>query len=221
MGGPGPHPGLGLPLGPASESGSRVEGGNPRPDGGEAAMDLDDMLRLKNMHLAPYIQMATALIGKRRRSGGNMFRHQIDTMAILMDYGYIDSVLLKASVIHDLLEDVPDFRRDIILEADDESPEVYKLVLEVTRRPIETKEEFLGRIREFGSDRSRILKSADRISNMISLGYVTDIQFIKRYTDETEAHVYPIADLVDPRMSEELHELVKTRRDYLARCFEI
>lgn len=209
------------PPGSSAEAGSRVESGNPRPDGGEAAMDLDDMLRLKNMHLAPYIQMATALIGKRRRSGGNMFRHQIDTMAILMDYGYIDSVLLKASVIHDLLEDVPDFRRDIILEADDESPEVYKLVLEVTRRPIETKEEFLGRIREFGSERSRILKSADRISNMISLGYVTDVQFIKRYTDETEAHVYPIAELVDPRMLEELHELVKTRREYLARCFEI
>ena len=193
----------------------------PRPDGGEAAMDIDDMLRLKNMHLAPYIQMATALIGKRRRSGGNMFRHQIDTMAILMDYGYIDSVLLKASVIHDLLEDVPDFSRDLILEVDEESPDVYKLVLEVTRRPIESKEEFLGRIREFGSHRSRVLKSADRISNMISLGYVTDVAFIKRYTDETEAHVFPIAELADARMLEEMKELVKTRRDYLARCFEI
>jgi len=192
-----------------------------RLDGGEAAMDLSDMLRLKNMHLAPYIQMATALIGKRRRSGGNMFRHQIDTMAILMDYGYIDSVLLKASVIHDLLEDVPDFNRDLILDTDEESPEVYKLVLEVTRRPIETKVEFLSRIQEFGSTRSRVLKSADRISNMISLGYVTDVEFIKRYTDETEAHVYPIAELVDDRMLEELHELVKTRREYLARCFEI
>jgi (p)ppGpp synthase/HD superfamily hydrolase len=192
-----------------------------RQDGGEAAMDLDDMLRLKNMHLAPYIQMATALIGKRRRSGGNMFRHQLDTMAILMDYGYIDSVLLKASVIHDLLEDVPDFRRDLILETDEESPDVYKLVLEVTRRPIETKEEFLGRIREFGSERSRILKSADRISNMISLGYVTDVEFIRRYTNETEIHVYPIAEMANLRMLDELRELVSTRRDYLARCFEI
>ena len=116
---------------------------------------------------------------------------------------------------------MPDFRRDLILAIDDESPEVYKLVLEVTRRPIETKAEFLSRIREFGSSRSRILKSADRISNMISLGYVTDVEFIKRYTDETEAQVYPIAELVDPRMLEELRELVKTRREYLARCFEI
>ena len=43
-------------------------------------MDEDAMLTLKNMHLAPYIQLATSLIGKLRRSGGNMFRHQLDTM---------------------------------------------------------------------------------------------------------------------------------------------
>jgi (p)ppGpp synthase/HD superfamily hydrolase len=184
-------------------------------------MDIDDMLRLKRMHLAPYMQLATALIGNRRRSGGNMFRHQIDTMAILLDYGYIDSILLKASIIHDLIEDVPGFDRDRILEIDEESVDVYKLVLEVTRRPIETKAEFLSRIREFGSDKSRVLKSADRISNMISLGYVTDVAFVRRYTDETENQVFPIAELADERMLDELKELVATRREYLALRFEI
>ncbi len=184
-------------------------------------MDSSAMLRLKNMHLAPYIQLATSLIGKLRRSGGNMFRHQLDTMAILMDYGYIDSVLLKASVIHDLIEDVPEMDRDSILSIDDESAGVYKLVLEVTRRPIENKVDFLARIRDFGSMRAKVLKSADRISNMISLGYVTDISFVKRYTDETEDHVYPIARLADARMLVELESLVATRREYLARRFEI
>lgn len=177
-----------------------------------ASMDMDSMIRLKEMHLAPYIQLATALIGKPRRSGGNMFRHQIDTLGILMDYGYIDSILLKASLIHDLLEDVPDFERDLILEIDDEAAEVYKLVLEVTRRPVESKAEFLGRILEFGSIRARILKCADRISNMISLGYVTDLAFVRRYTEETEVNIYPIADLADPRMAVELRDLVGTRR---------
>jgi (p)ppGpp synthase/HD superfamily hydrolase len=184
-------------------------------------MDEDDMLRLKEMHLAPYMQLATELIGNLRRSGGNMFRHQIDTMAILIDYGYIDSVLLKASIIHDLVEDVPDFDSDRILEIDDEASNVFKLVLEVTRRPIETKAEFLARVRDFGSDKARVLKSADRISNMISLGYVTDIEFVRRYTDETESQVFPIAALADKRMLGELEELVATRREYLARRFEI
>jgi (p)ppGpp synthase/HD superfamily hydrolase len=188
---------------------------------GDVGMDVDDMLRLKRMHLAPYMQLATALIGNLRRSGGNMFRHQIDTMAILLDYGYIDSILLKASIIHDLIEDVPGFDRDRILEIDDESTEVFKLVLEVTRRPIETKAEFLERIREFGSDKARVLKSADRISNMISLGYVTDVEFVKRYTDETENLIFPIAELADERMLKELRGLVATRREYLARMFEI
>jgi (p)ppGpp synthase/HD superfamily hydrolase len=184
-------------------------------------MHVDDMLRLKQMHLAPYIQLATALIGKPRRSGGNMFRHQIDTFGILVDYGYIDSVLLKASVIHDLIEDEPGLDRERILEIDEESADVYKLALEVTRRPIETKAEFLDRIRLFGSDKARVLKSADRISNMISLGYVTDIDFVRRYTDETEDLVFPIARLADARMLEELKELVATRREYLALRFEI
>jgi (p)ppGpp synthase/HD superfamily hydrolase len=191
------------------------------PGSGDVGMDKDDMLRLKRMHLAPYMQLATALIGNLRRSGGNMFRHQLDTMAILIDYGYIDSTLLKASVIHDLIEDVPGFDRDRILEIDDESAEVYKLVLEVTRRQIETKAEFLERIREFGSDKARVLKCADRISNMISLGYVTDVEFVKRYTDETENLIFPIAALADERMLGELKDLVATRREYLSRMFEI
>jgi (p)ppGpp synthase/HD superfamily hydrolase len=187
----------------------------------EGLMGAEAMRRLRDMRLAPYMQLATTLVGKLRRSGGNMFRHQIDTFGILMDYGYIDSVLLKASVIHDLLEDVPDFDRDGILSIDEESAEVYKLVLEVTRRPIETKQQFLERILHFGSKRAKVLKSADRISNMISLGFVTDIVFIKRYTDETEALVFPIAAAADKRMLEELQELVASRREYLARKFEI
>ena len=69
--------------------------------------------------------------------------------------------------------------------------------------------------------RAKVLKSADRISNMISLGYVTDISFVQRYTNETENHVFPIAKLADARMLAELEELVATRREYLTRRFEI
>ncbi len=195
----------------------RFEAELPRPE----TMAQEEMIRLKSMHLAPYIQLATALIGKRRRSGGNMFRHQIDTFGILMDYGYIDSVLLKAAVIHDLVEDVPDLDRERILEIDEESQEVYQLVLEVTRRPVEPKHVFLSRILEYGSARALVLKSADRISNMISLGYTTDIEFIRRYADETEQFVYPIAEKANKDMLAELVELVATRREFLARRFEI
>jgi (p)ppGpp synthase/HD superfamily hydrolase len=173
------------------------------------------MLRLKGTHLAPYIQLATSLIGKTREGGGNMFRHQLDTMATLVDYGYIDSILLKASIVHDVIEDIPDFNHNLLLSIDYESHAVYDLVLEVTRFPGETKAEFLTRICEMGSRNARILKVADRISNMISLGFVINTEFVARYTDETEHYVFPIAESVDQAMLRELKSLVESRRAYL------
>jgi len=178
-------------------------------------MNTDQMLQLKGMHIAPYIQLATALIGKTREGGGNMFRHQIDTMATLIDYGYFDSVLLKASVVHDLIEDLPNFNHNLLLSVDFESPAVYDLVLEVSRGREETKGEFLTRIREKGSHQAKVLKVADRISNMISLGFVTNMEFISRYTDETVQYVFPIAQEVNADMLGELETLVASRRKYL------
>jgi len=168
-------------------------------------MTYEQMQHMKGMHLAPYIQVATSLIGKSREGGGNMFRHQIDTMAVLIDYGYIDSVLLKASVVHDLLEDIPDFNHNILLSIDFESHAVYSLVLEVTRRHGETKPEFL----------TRILKVADRISNMISLGFVNNLEFVERYINETECYLLPVASEVSQYMLMELEDLIKSRRKYL------
>ena len=178
-------------------------------------MDDSNMNQLGKMRIAPYMQLATALIGKARHAGGNMFRHQMDTLAILIDYGYIDSVLLKASVVHDTVEDIEDFDRNLIVKADKEGQAVLDLVLEVTRREDEDKRQFLKRILRSGSPKAKILKCADRISNMISLGYVTDPKFIERYCDETEYFLLPMALEVDYNMYQELIELIRTRRRYL------
>lgn len=181
-------------------------------------MNTQAMLQLKSIYLAPYLQLATVLIGKSRYAGGNMFRHQIDTMGILIDYGYIDSVLLKASVIHDLVEDVPGFDTNLILEIDSESRQVYDLVMEVTKKEGQQKADYLRSIIEHGSEKAKILKCADRISNMISLGFVSNPAFIERYCDETEYFIFPIALEVDYNMYQELISLVITRRRYLEDC---
>jgi len=178
-------------------------------------MEQHEVALLKGMYLAPYIHLATSLRGKARHAGGNMFRHQIDTMATLIDYGYIDSILLKASIIHDVLEDVPDFNVNELLSIDSESPAVYELAMEVTRRPEQTKPEYLKHIIRMGSQRAKVLKCADRISNMISLGFVNDPKFIARYCDETEIYVLPIALEVNFDMYEELLYLVQSRLQYL------
>jgi len=180
-------------------------------------MTTEQMLHMSGIHLVPYIQVATLLIGKSREGGGNMFRHQLDTMAILIDYGYIDSVLLKASIVHDLIEDIHDLNPNILLSIDFESQAVYDLVLEVSRRNGETKADFLKRIRETGSHNAKILKVADRLSNMISLGFVNNLDFVERYINETTQYVLPIAREISQYMTQELTDLIDSRKKYLER----
>ena len=82
---------------------------------------------LTDLRMAPYIVKAMALIGVRRRAGSNMFRHQIATMGILIDYKILDPILLKASVIHDLFEDadgMPGVTKDEIRNIDADGPAV-------------------------------------------------------------------------------------------------
>jgi len=170
--------------------------------------------KLKNLILAPYIIKATALIGKERGVGGNQFRHAMATMAILLDYKLFDDyVLLKASVIHDLLEDVPETNEFEIRIIDGQADQVLELVKEVTRPKDVEKADYLKRILEHGSRRAKILKCADRISNLTDLH--RDIQSeekISGYLDQTEKYVIPMALQVNEDMVKELTDLVRRRR---------
>lgn len=185
---------------------------------------MEDLERsIRGVTLAPYIVKAMALIGVKRRAGSNMFRHQIGTMAILLDYKIIDPVLLKAAVIHDLFENavgMPGVTRDEITRVDADGPAVYELVMEVTIRTIdgvrEPKFEYLLRVMQTGSFRARTLKLADRISNITALGFVHDVAFVKRYLWETKSFVLPYAAQVNPDMFRELTDLVENREQLLA-----
>lgn len=173
---------------------------------------------LASITLAPYIVKAMALIGVKRRSGSNMFRHQISTMGILLDYKITDPVLLKASVIHDLFEDafnMPGVTEEEIGRIDGDGPEVYELVMEITIRTTdgirEPKSEYLERIMKRGSARAKVLKLADRISNITALGFVHDMAFVKRYLRETRDHILPYAEGINADMFRELSDLIQNR----------
>jgi len=170
--------------------------------------------KLKNLVLAPYIIKATALIGKERGVGGNQFRHAMATMAILLDYKLFDDyVLLKASVIHDLLEDVPETNEFEIRIIDGQADQVLELVKEVTKPKYMAKADYLKRILEQGSRRAKLLKCADRISNLTDLHRDTHSdQKITDYLDQTEKYVIPMAMEVNADMLIELTDLVKRRR---------
>lgn len=178
--------------------------------------------KLKSLVLAPYIIKATALIGKERGVGGNQFRHAMATMAILLDYKLFDDyVLLKASVIHDLLEDVPETNEFEIRIIDGQADQVLELVKEVTRPEEMPKEEYLQGILEKGSRRAKILKCADRISNLTDLHTDThSTKKINAYLDQTEKYVIPMAKEVNEDMFKELSDLIKSRRRFI-RILEI
>jgi (p)ppGpp synthase/HD superfamily hydrolase len=184
---------------------------------------MDDLERsLGRITLAPYIVKAMALIGVRRRGGSNMFRHQISTLAILLDYKVLDPVILKAAVIHDLFEDaraMPGVSQEEITRIDSDGPAVYALVMELTIRTVdgvrEPKSEYLQRIMQNGSGRATLLKLADRISNLTALGFVHDQAFVERYLDETRTWILPWARAVNADMFRELSDLTENRQQML------
>jgi GTP pyrophosphokinase len=173
-----------------------------------------DLENLTNQVLAPYILKATALIGVSRLVGGNQFRHSFSTLGILLDYKYYDeTILLKASLLHDLLEDIPETEVEDIRHTDHDGHEVVNLVLEVTRREEEKKHEYLERVLSSGSTNALRLKCADRISNLTDLHRDTHTkQKISDYLDQTEKYVLPMAHEVDANMAKELIDLVSKRR---------
>jgi len=175
---------------------------------------MSDQENLTNLVLAPYILRATALIGVNRKIGGNQFRHAFSTLGILLDYKlFTDSVLLKASLIHDLIEDVPTTDLTSLRCIDQEAWKVVDLALEVTRMPDEEKPVFLQRILDSGSRNAKILKTADRISNLTDLhiGFFSDSK-MAQYLDETERYVLPMALEVNMDMVVELMDLISRRR---------
>jgi GTP pyrophosphokinase len=175
---------------------------------------MTDTEKLKNLVLAPYILKATALIGKQRNVGGNQFRHAMATLAILLDYKLFDNpVLLKASVIHDLIEDIPETSQYELRQIDEDANAVVDLVLEVSRPKEMVKTQFLKKILELGSRNAKLLKVADRISNLTDLhrDHYSKVQMIE-YLDQTESYILPMAHEVNKNMAVELADLITKRR---------
>ncbi len=124
--------------------------------------------------------------------------------------------MLKASLLHDLLEDLPETQVDEIRWIDDEGNQVVNLVLEVTKQKEESKIQYLQRVLDWGSKNALLLKCADRISNLTDLHRDTQTpEHISAYLDQTEQYIIPMAKLVNADMVIELTDLVDRRRKIL------
>jgi (p)ppGpp synthase/HD superfamily hydrolase len=192
-------------------------------------MENIEMNALRHMELAPWIQKATALIEHHRKVGGNQFRHCLATMTILIDYHFIESILLKAAIVHDLLEDSDKVKPAELADIDDDGPEVLSIVLELTRqKEKESKEAYLSRLLNEGSPAARIVKLADRISNLTDLHlFVFRKKNALIYLEQTEKFILPLVEsLLTESLSEfqkkmvvemgkELHDLILIRKMYV------
>jgi (p)ppGpp synthase/HD superfamily hydrolase len=65
------------------------------------------------------------------------------------------------------------------------------------------------------SPKAKILKLADRISNMFALGFVHEEEFIQKYLAETRLYILPHAEHIYADMFRELSDLVNDREDKL------
>jgi GTP pyrophosphokinase len=110
---------------------------------------------------------------------------------------------------------MPGVSQEEISRLDEDGPAVYELVMEMTIRIVdgvkEPKRDYLLRLMQRGSSRARLLKLADRISNLTALGFVHDLAFVKRYLDETRDCILPYAREVNADMFTELSDLVENR----------
>jgi (p)ppGpp synthase/HD superfamily hydrolase len=180
----------------------------------------NDNIKNPNMpdtNFCPYLHCSLKLVAKPRRGGGNMFRHQMETLAILFEYGHTNPVLLKAALIHDIIEDgdVIGFHTfDEIKDIDEDGGSVLALVKEVSQHmnqgKKEPKSEFLLRIMQQGSQQARILKLADRISNLCALPLTRDPEFISSYLRETELYIQPYAENINTDMASELKNRIES-----------
>ena len=84
--------------------------------------------------------------------------------------------------------------------------------MEVSRKKEESKGEFLERILKTGSNNAKILKCADRISNLTDLHTdIFDKKFVRRYIRETKEWVLPMAKEVNGNMLFELKDIIRRR----------
>jgi GTP pyrophosphokinase len=179
---------------------------------------MNDLEILQNLRLAPWIFKSTALIGSASRVGGNQFRHNFSTLAILINYGYTDPVLLKASVIHDVLEEPQLLTLTEIRDLDEDGPAVLELIREVTWKKEVHRYRHLEKILESGTKNAKILNCADRISNLTDLpDGVFSEEEMNDYLDETGMFYLSMAKEVNSKMLVELKDLLDRRRALIRR----
>jgi GTP pyrophosphokinase len=74
----------------------------------------------------------------------------------------------------------------------------------------EPRSAFLKRIMLHASEKARVLKLADRISNITGLPLIHDKIFTENYTKETKQYILPYANEINPVMAAEIRDSIES-----------
>ncbi len=159
---------------------------------------------------------ATAHAGDVRK--GTSLPYIVHPLAVaesLLAIGVDDPGMIRAALLHDVVEHTPVTVEEIRRRFGDE---VAGLVAELTRPP-ETFEsrEALSRYLRLLSPKAVIIKLADRIENVRGLQLIADDpQFVERYLNETWEVLLPFARERQPLLASMLQETYEQARRTLA-----
>jgi GTP pyrophosphokinase/guanosine-3',5'-bis(diphosphate) 3'-pyrophosphohydrolase len=148
-----------------------------------------------------------------RASGDPYFAHPIEVAGILTDYR-LDTATICSALLHDVIEDTPATRQDIAELFGEEIAELVEGVTKLSR--LELSEEHLRQaenLRKFILAISRdvrvlMIKLADRLHNMRTLGFLSKAAKRERIARETLDIYAPLARAIGcHRICSELEEL--------------
>mgnify|MGYP000902527376 CR=1 FL=1 len=115
------------------------------------------------------------------------FNHPVQ-VALMAFNKKLSSFAIKASLLHDVIEDTPFTITE--LEQEGINSHTLDIVKEVTKDPHEDRKSYLDRVANLSGE-AKLIKCFDRYHNLLRSFSIKDIKFLNRYIRETEEIYVP------------------------------
>ena len=115
------------------------------------------------------------------------FNHPVQ-VALMAFNKKLSLFAIKASLLHDVIEDTPFTITELELEGI--NSHTLDMVKEVTKDPLEDRKSYLNRVANLSGE-AKLIKCFDRYHNLLRSFSIKDIKFLNRYIRETEEIYVP------------------------------
>lgn len=148
-------------------------------------------------------------LGQYRKHGENYIVHPLRVVELLREKGIEDEEVLMAGLFHDLLEDTDASEEEILSYG---SPRVLELVRLLSKEKAFVMEEYIDRI--YRDEDARLIKLADRLSNLEDSFRLRNLKFLERYIKDTEDNFEKMCK--ETVFEEELRRSLESLKEYVA-----